>query len=85
MATFIVKTTSDRNLVLRADHFIFESHDQLYKFYSTKGQEVVIASLPACNVFAVMDKDFLESDSYVIHDLEDFDMLEPAYLDEDEP
>jgi hypothetical protein len=84
MAIFIVKTLEDRNLVLQADSFrLTTTPNAVYEFV-TEGKTV--ASVPAHNVFAVIDDEVREADFYWHDDWTDdiFDegVSEPPVQDE---
>lgn len=87
MATFIVKTMDDRNLFIKAEGFRFHSADHTYIFFKepepAPGMGKIVASVPAHNVFAILDEEAFDADFYCaqFHDHEDSD----PPIEEDEP
>lgn len=62
MAIFIVKTINDRNLVLEAAKFKFDTINRAYEFTDENGS--VVASLPGGDVFAVLKDTVEQADFY---------------------
>ena len=67
MKKFWVKTVNDRNLIIKADYFILDN-STTYKFYVTESDPKTkeVASVPAFNVFAVVEQDAWECDFYSV-------------------
>ena len=62
-----IKSNDDRNLIIEADYFVLDN-STTYKFYVTKNEpkNKEVASVPAINVFAVVEKDAWECDFYSV-------------------
>jgi len=83
MATFIVKTTDDRNLFIKAEGFRFHSTDHTYIFFEAPepapGMGKIVASVPVQNVFAVLDLEAFDGEFY------DHPHYDDPPIEEDEP
>ena len=61
MATFIVKTINDRNLVLKADKFVYLPNPNVYEF---SNGERLVAHVQGRDVLAVTEEETWEADFY---------------------
>ena len=59
--TYIVKTHTDRNLLISADSFELRAHDSVYVF-TTTGK--IVASIPKRGVLAIVEDTASEGDFY---------------------
>ena len=62
MPEYIVKTFDDRSLVIEADNFSFNP-DGVYEFHKNQGL-MLVGSVPASNIFAVVENDAYQADFY---------------------